>query len=206
VHDLESHAALERFPHRLVDQAHAPFADRPEDAVIAQPLGKDAGGVTGDRGRPGRTIVGIGCAGIALRWARASRTRPGAGWDGRAAHRAELLDFDQRGEQLADLVRTFGAASRVFLHARPFAAPHCRLERFRQLLDRIASGARTAHHCNSSIPTGNAASISLSPFGARWFVTTATASAIPASPATLAVSLVLVAASGVAALPSPWLW
>jgi len=133
MHHLERDPVLERMVLGLVDDSHTAHADDTEDSVIAKTLG------------------------MGWRWL-ASRVRPVDGrlrrlhrGSGRGPH---IFDPDQCGEQLPDLISSFGAASGVLSYARPLAAPQCRLERFRQFLDRIASGTAMVHHRNSSIPPG----------------------------------------------------
>ena len=120
MHDLERNAALERFPHRLVDHAHAPFADYAEDAVIAQPLGKDAGGVTGDRSRPGRCVVGVGRACIALRKRRAPDPALLASAGAAAPPTEPSCSIStSAGNSAADLVGQGGVAPDVLGQRRP---------------------------------------------------------------------------------------
>ena len=138
VHDLERHAAAERFPHRLVDHAHAPLADAAEDTVVAQPLGPWAGAVADGRRRSGRGIVGLGRAGGPCAGRGPARPRA-AGLGGRAAHRAQLLDFDQRGEQLADLVGQRGVAPDVLGQRRPLSVAETRQERLQDRPQRVAA-------------------------------------------------------------------
>jgi hypothetical protein len=115
--DLEGHVAAEALLDRLVYSAHAAAGDLAQDAVVAQPLG--------DR-----------------RLARRLRCeQPGC----RVAAGAELLDRDQGGEQLADLVGELWVFVGVLGHGRPLAAAVAVGEFVGQQVEQVGTRGRLAH-------------------------------------------------------------
>jgi len=105
----------ERLLDRLVDDAHAAVADAAEDAELADAVG--VGRVAGRLEVPG--VV--------------------------AGRRLHLLQFDERGEEVAHLLGEFRVAVGVLGHGGVFAAAEAGDEFFGEAVERVAVGGRVGH-------------------------------------------------------------
>ncbi len=109
--DLERHPSAQRHLLRLINDAHAPAADLPENPVVAQTLG--------------------------VLDELLSQRRDGEGRCRALAVESDLLHHQQGGKQVADLFGVLGVAIGVFGERRTLPAPVTLGKFLRQLLDRL---------------------------------------------------------------------